>query len=58
MSLAFACDRDQCDSFQRSENARAGWLTVMELGVDRTWHFCSHDCLLTFFAGRPPGETV
>lgn len=58
MSMAYACDREGCETYQRSERARAGWVTVMELGVERTWHFCSHDCLLVFFAGRSPGETV
>lgn len=65
MSLAYACDREGCDTFQRTEQARGGWLTVHELdsGAMRTiserdpekpWHFCSVDCLLAFFGRRSP----
>lgn len=58
MSAAYACDRDGCDTFQRAERARSGWVRVTELGVDRAWEFCSHDCLLLFFGQRPPGEEL
>jgi len=62
MSQAYVCDRDGCDTFQRVERARAGWLTVCEMGTSRDdddpWHFCSADCLLLFFGQRPAGEEV
>lgn len=59
MSMAYACDRDGCDTFQRQERARSGWLTVFEVGPrDDPWHFCSADCLLLFFGRRAPGVEI
>jgi hypothetical protein len=58
MSLAYACDGEDCDTYQHQERARSGWLTVCELGNERTWHFCSVDCLLLFFGQRSPGEEL
>jgi len=57
--MAYACDRDGCDSYQHQARARAGWLSVVELGHDdRLWHFCSTDCLLMHFGRRAPGEEI
>jgi len=58
MSLAYACDKDGCDTYQHQERARGGWLTVHELGAEKVWHFCSSDCLLLFFGQRSPGEEL
>lgn len=58
MSMAYACDQSGCDSHQKTSQARAGWLTVHELGTEAVWHFCSADCLLLFFGQRPAGEDL
>lgn len=59
--MAYHCDRDGCDSWQRLPTANPLWL-VLKGGsgsLARESHFCTLDCLMHWAAERSaPTETV
>ena len=67
MSMAVHCDRDGCDTWQRTESdLPVDWFNVTtnrlhhRWGADNTaqWSFCTLDCLMHWAAARStPTET-
>lgn len=60
MSLAWHCDRDDCDTWQRihddAEDMPHGWLVVESRGLVE--HFCCIDHLLVHHAKFEPLEEM
>lgn len=61
MSLAYHCDREGCDTWQRLPSANPLWLVVSGGVGNRApdSHFCCLDCLTHWAAANSaPTETV
>ena len=58
MTLAHHCDRDGCDTWQRTKTSFPPFLTVTD-GAEVLGHFCCLDCLLHWAAAcSEPTEVI
>lgn len=55
MSLAYHCERTDCDSWQQTAETETGWVAVHFIGTISEHHFCSMPCLTEWAINRNQG---